>query len=56
MQAEIAAVLAVPEFREKLVALGVDPVGSSPAEFRTFLAEETDRFGRMFKISGLTPE
>lgn len=56
LQSEIAAVLSVPEFRERLTALGVDGVGSKPAEFRQFLAAEKERFARMYKLAGLTPE
>jgi tripartite-type tricarboxylate transporter receptor subunit TctC len=56
LQAEIAAVLSVPEFRERLTKLGVDPVGNTPAQFREFLQAEKDRFARMFKLAKLTPE
>jgi tripartite-type tricarboxylate transporter receptor subunit TctC len=56
LQSEIARALATPEMREKLANLGVDPVGNTPAEFRVFLTEEADRFAKMYKLSGLTPE
>ena len=56
LQSEIAGVLAAPDFRERLTALGVDGVGSKPAAFREFLAAEQARFARMFKLAGLTPE
>ena len=45
-----------PEFRERMIALGVDPVGNSSAEFRDFLTAEQSRFARMYKLTGLTPE
>ena len=56
MQAEIAAVLSAPEVKSRLTAMGVDPVGNTPAEFRDFLAADRDRFARMFKLTGLQPE
>lgn len=56
LQAEMATVLKSPEFRERLIALGVDPVGNTPAEFRDYLAAEQQRFARMFKLTGLAPE
>jgi tripartite-type tricarboxylate transporter receptor subunit TctC len=56
LQSEIAAVLGTPDFRERLTALGVDPVGNTPAAFRDYLAAEKDRFARMYKLAGLTPE
>jgi tripartite-type tricarboxylate transporter receptor subunit TctC len=56
MQADIAAVLAVPETKARLIAMGIEPVANSPAEFREFLVADRERFARMFKLTGLTPE
>ncbi len=56
MQSEVAAVLKEPDVREKLRSLGIDPVGSSTADFRKFLDEEAQRFATMFKATGLQPE
>jgi tripartite-type tricarboxylate transporter receptor subunit TctC len=56
LQADFAAVLALPDVRERLTALGVDPVGDSTAQFRDYLAAERGRFAEMYKFSGLTPE
>jgi tripartite-type tricarboxylate transporter receptor subunit TctC len=56
LQAEVAAVLAMPDVRERLRGLGIDPVGSSTEDFRRFLAEERERFARMFKLTGLKQE
>lgn len=56
LQAEVAAVLAMPDVRERLRGLGIDPVGSSTEDFRRFLAEERERFATMFKLTGLKQE
>ena len=56
LQSEVAAVLAMPEVAERLRGIGIDPVGSKTADFRKFLAEERERFAKMFKLSGLQPE
>lgn len=56
LQAEVAAVLAMPDVRERLRGLGIDPVGSSTEDFRRFLAEERERFAKMFKLTGLKQE
>lgn len=56
LQTEFAAVLNAPEMRNRLVTMGIDPVGNTPAEFRDFLAAEQDRFAKMFKLSKLNPE
>jgi tripartite-type tricarboxylate transporter receptor subunit TctC len=56
LQSEIAGVLKTPEMRERLANLGVDPVGNTSAEFRDYLAAEKERFAKMYKLTGLTPE
>jgi len=56
LQADFAAVLALPEVRERLAALGVDPVGDTTAQFRDYLASERALFAQMYKYTGLTPE
>jgi tripartite-type tricarboxylate transporter receptor subunit TctC len=56
LQTEIAAVLKLPEVRERLSNLGIEPVGNTSAEFRSFLVADEARFARMFRLAGLTPE
>lgn len=56
MQSEISALLAQPDLKARLLAMGVEPVGNTPAEFRDFLVADRERFARMFKLTGLTPE
>jgi tripartite-type tricarboxylate transporter receptor subunit TctC len=56
LQSEIAAVLAVPEVRTRLLGMGIEPVANTPGEFRDFLAADRERFARMFKLTGLVAE
>lgn len=56
LQAEVAAVLAMPDVAERLRGIGIDPVGSRTADFRQFLADERERFAKMFRLTGLQPE
>ena len=56
LQSEFAAVLKTPETRAKLVAVGIDPVGDSPTEFKAFLVAEQERFSKMYKLAKLSPE
>jgi tripartite-type tricarboxylate transporter receptor subunit TctC len=56
LQSDFAAVLKRPDVRDRLAALGVDPVGDTTAEFRDYLAAERDLFAQMYKFTGLTPE
>ena len=44
---EIAAVLALPEVRERIAATGAEPVGGSVAEFTAALTEEYEAMARL---------
>jgi tripartite-type tricarboxylate transporter receptor subunit TctC len=44
-----AAVLADTTVRAKIAEQGADVVGSSPADFRTFVKDETERLGRVIR-------
>jgi tripartite-type tricarboxylate transporter receptor subunit TctC len=49
---EIAAVMALPEIRERLVALGSEPADSNPASFAAFIKNESEKWGEVVRISG----
>ncbi|ONG50645.1 hypothetical protein BKE38_17675 [Pseudoroseomonas deserti] len=49
MQCAVAAVLATPEARTRLDALGADPVGDTPEAFADFTRAEWDRWGRLVR-------
>ncbi|MGZ5829530.1 MAG: Bug family tripartite tricarboxylate transporter substrate binding protein [Xanthobacteraceae bacterium] len=53
---EINAALADPAFKGKLADIGGEPLPGSPAEFGKFIAEETDKWGKVVKFAGLKPE
>lgn len=48
--------LHVPEKREKLIAQGADPVGSTQEEFLPFLKAETVKWAKVVKAAGMKPE
>lgn len=52
---EIVAAVRHPEVVKRLAELGVDPVGSSPADFQRFLTSETERWGGVIRDLGLKP-
>ena len=56
LQAEVAKVLRLPEVRERLAALGAEPVGSTPAEFGAFVRAENARWGRIIREKGIRSE
>ncbi|MGV3569508.1 MAG: Bug family tripartite tricarboxylate transporter substrate binding protein [Ramlibacter sp.] len=51
---EVAAVLADPELKTRLTAISTDPVGSTPAELASFLAEEVKVNGEVIRQLGVT--
>jgi len=53
----IRASLAKRETREKLIKLGaITEGGSTPAEFRAWLAKDLERWERVIKAAGVKPE
>jgi tripartite-type tricarboxylate transporter receptor subunit TctC len=53
---EINAGLADANLKTRLTELGSVPFAMSPAEFGTFLAEQTEKWGRVVKATKLRPE
>ena len=53
---EIAAALADLKFGSKLAQLGVTPFALSPIDFGKFIADETEKWGKVVKFAGLKPE
>ena len=49
---EIATAARSPDIAEKLVAEAVIPIGSSPAEFASYIQKEFTRIGQVIKSSG----
>ena len=41
-----------PEMQAKFIALGADPVGSSPEEFSEFVKAESAKWARVAKVAG----
>ena len=53
---EIVAILALPEIRERLVALGSEPSDFGPEKFAAFIRAESDKWGEVVKTSGAKAE
>ena len=56
MNKAVVAVLGDPAVRSRLLELGLEPVGSSPAEFSSFFQSEIKRWKELVQISGATPQ
>jgi tripartite-type tricarboxylate transporter receptor subunit TctC len=52
----INAALAQPFVEARLAALGMSPYQSSPTEFGTLIAQETDKWARIIKLAGIRAE
>jgi tripartite-type tricarboxylate transporter receptor subunit TctC len=49
---EINAVLTDPKFKARLAELGATPVPGSPADYAKLIADETEKWGKVVKLSG----
>ncbi len=53
LQHEISGILQVPEVRDKLAALGAEPVGNSPAELAAMIKAESARYAVLVQKAGI---
>ncbi len=56
ISADIVAVLRFPEVRTRLSTSGVEPVGSTPEEFASFVRREVTRWTDAARVAGIKPE
>ena len=54
LSAGIRKVLQDPGVRKTFADQGSTPVGNTPAEFKTIVAQEIDKWGKLVKLSGAT--
>ena len=52
--ASIRAALGNPELREKLMALGLQPTGTTPEQLSEIMVSSTDHWGRIIKATGFS--
>jgi tripartite-type tricarboxylate transporter receptor subunit TctC len=52
LQEETARLLRAPAMRERLAAIGIDAVASTPREFDAFIREEMTRWAKVVRASG----
>jgi tripartite-type tricarboxylate transporter receptor subunit TctC len=56
LNTEINAALTDPTFKTRLRSMGYTAFVSSPTEFRKFIADETEKWGRVIRARGIKPE
>jgi len=50
---EVAKTVAVPEFRERLVALGFEPIANTPADFAQWIKVEIPKWGKVIREANI---
>jgi tripartite-type tricarboxylate transporter receptor subunit TctC len=53
IHAEVVKILNAPDVREKLIAAGSDPVGSTPEEFLAYVKVELARWGKVIRENNI---
>jgi tripartite-type tricarboxylate transporter receptor subunit TctC len=56
IHADVVKILKAPDVREKLIAAGSDPVGSTPEEFLAFVKVELARWGKVIRENNIRAE
>ena len=56
LHSEIRIALKAPAVRDSLAAIGMEPVGSAPAEFSAFVEKSIKRYAEVVKLAGIQPE
>src|SRR5262245_53256753 len=53
---ETVRVIALPEIKEKLAAIGFEPIGSTPAEFSNRIRAEIPKWAKVIRDANIKPE
>ncbi len=53
---EVRIAMDKPQVRQRMAAIGVEPVPGTPAEFRKFVTSELKAYGEMVRLAGVKPE
>jgi tripartite-type tricarboxylate transporter receptor subunit TctC len=56
VSADANAVLALPEVKERLLALGSEPSGNKPGEFAVFIRDDQAKWAKLMGALGIKPE
>jgi tripartite-type tricarboxylate transporter receptor subunit TctC len=53
LQREVVKIIALPDMKERLSALGFDPVGSTPEEFAVQMKIEMEKWAKVIRAANL---
>jgi tripartite-type tricarboxylate transporter receptor subunit TctC len=53
---EIASVIAAPDFHQRMAAIGLDVIGTTPAAYAKFISDDYEKWGKVVAAAGIKPE
>jgi tripartite-type tricarboxylate transporter receptor subunit TctC len=53
---EINAIVADPQVKARFAGIGAEPMSMTPAEFGKFIADESEKWGKVIKFANIKPE
>ncbi|HLQ88448.1 MAG TPA: tripartite tricarboxylate transporter substrate binding protein [Xanthobacteraceae bacterium] len=53
---EMGKIIATTGYKERMAAIGVDVVGTTPAEFAKIISEDYEKWGKVIQAAGIKPE
>jgi tripartite-type tricarboxylate transporter receptor subunit TctC len=53
---EIASIIATPGFHQRMAAIGVDVVGTTPAAYAKFISDDYAKWGKVVAAAGIKPD
>ena len=53
LSAEMAKIVAMPDFREKIVSQGLDPVSAGPDQFAAIIKADMAKFAKVIKAANI---
>jgi tripartite-type tricarboxylate transporter receptor subunit TctC len=56
LSGEVRKALQAPQVRERIVAIGLEPVGGTPEAYRQLIVSNIKRFAELVKLAGVEPE
>ena len=56
ISAQVARIMRSPDMQERWIAVGVDPAGTTPAEFKARFDEELAKWAKVVKAAKIAPD
>ena len=53
---EIGKIIATPGFHERMATIGVDVVGTTPADYAKIISDDYEKWGKVVAAAGIKPE